>query len=115
MIVCDTTNVNTGEKNGIVHYLQSCFEENSLTPPQYVGCQHHVLDLILKHVMNELLGAKTVSPNISYEIFSDIITDFQNLKQNFQQSDKKIKIPNIKWRDDMQYLYDLKQYFKYYQ
>ncbi|XP_017470992.1 PREDICTED: uncharacterized protein LOC108362494 isoform X2 [Rhagoletis zephyria] len=109
MIVCDTTNVNTGKKNGIVHYLQSCFEEKCLTPPQYVGCQHHVLDLILKHVMNELLVAKAISPHIPYEIFSDLITDFQNLKQNFKQSGEKMKIPNIKWRDDMQYFFTIAQ------
>lgn len=91
------------------------FQEKSFSPPQYVGCQHHVLDLILKHVMNEMLVAKSTSPNISYDIFTELITEYENLKQNFKQSDIILEIHSIKWRDDMQYLYELGQAFKYYE
>ncbi|XP_054083953.1 uncharacterized protein LOC128920524 [Zeugodacus cucurbitae] len=72
MIVSDTTNVNTGVKSGVVRLLQNCFQEKHLSTPQYIGCQHHVLDLILKHVMNEVLGGKSTSPNISYDIFTEL-------------------------------------------
>lgn len=77
--------------------------------------QHHVLDLILKHVMNEMLVAKSTSPNISYDIFTELITKYENLKQNFKQSDIILEKHRIKWRDDMQYLFELGQAFKYYE
>lgn len=115
MIVSDTTNVNTGVKSGVVRLLQNCFKEKHLSPPQYIGCQHHVLDLILKHVMNELLSGKSTSPNISYDIFTELIMNYENLKQNYKQNEEKLTLRSIKWRDDMQFLYELGQYFKYYE
>lgn len=115
MIVSDTTNVNTGVKSGVVRLLQNCFKEKHLSPPQYIGCPHHVLDLILKHVMNELLSGKSTSPNISYDIFTELIMNYENLKQNYKQNEEKLTLRSIKWRDDMQFLYELGQYFKYYE
>ena len=46
MIVCDTMAVNTGRRNGIVARLKKGFEQKGLSSPQYVGCQHHILDLV---------------------------------------------------------------------
>ena len=55
MIIYDTTSINTGIHNGVVVSLQKKFKISSLPTPQYIGCQHYVLDLILRHVMDEFV------------------------------------------------------------
>ena len=69
MIVLDTTSVNTGKKNGVITQLQNHFTSLGLPQPQFIGCQHHILDLLLRHVMDELLGGKCTSPNIYHQIY----------------------------------------------
>lgn len=115
MVISDTTSVNTGHKNGVVKLLKDYYKSIDLPPPQYVGCQHHILDLILRHVMDELLDGKTSSPNISYNFVPELINNYVDLKANYIQNNEYLKIKNIKWRDDMQYLYELGSAFKYYQ
>ena len=44
MIISDTTAVNTGKKNGVIINIQKGRAEMSFTFPQFVSCQHHVLD-----------------------------------------------------------------------
>ena len=61
MIVADTTSVNTGRKSGVVVQLQKIFLEKTGCKPQFVSCQHHVLDRILRLVMDEELGSYTGS------------------------------------------------------
>ena len=51
MIICNTTSVN-GRKNGIAIRLQKEFENKGFQKPQYIGCQNHVLDLILRHLLD---------------------------------------------------------------
>lgn len=114
MIITDTTNVNTGRKSGVVTLLQNHYRSLSLPPPQYIGCQHHILDLILRHVMDEIFGAKTSSPNIEYTFVLEITNSYDCLRNSYVQNDGKIDIQNIKWRDDMQYLYELCISFRYY-
>ena len=48
MIVTGTTAVNIGRKNGIMVILQLQQKLLNLPVAQYVGCQYHVLDCILK-------------------------------------------------------------------
>lgn len=114
MIVSDTTSVNTGKKHGVVILLQNYFKSIDLPLPQYVGCQHHVLDLLLRHVMDKLLEGKSTSPNISYNFVSELINTYDQLKENYKQNETRIKVINIKWRDDMQYLHELGEAFRYY-
>ena len=54
--LCDTTAVNTGKFNGIVVKKQNEMETRGFTRPQYMGCQHHILDLILKHYKSTTLA-----------------------------------------------------------
>lgn len=46
-IVADTTSVNTGKKNGVVVRIQRKFTDKGFEAPQFVSCQHHVLDRTL--------------------------------------------------------------------
>lgn len=87
----------------------------SLDPPQYIGCQHHILDLLLRHVMDELLEGKSSSPNICYSFITELITNYEELKNNYKQEEEHIKAVNIKWRDDMQFLHELGKAFRYYE
>ena len=64
MIVTDTTNVSTRKRNRVVTLPQKHCKYLGLTEPQYAGCQHHELDLILIHFLNQEFAAKTSSPNI---------------------------------------------------
>ena len=57
VIICGATNTITGAKVGVV-YLKKEFITRRLEVPQYIGCQHHVLDLLLKHVWMKFLEAK---------------------------------------------------------
>ena len=66
MIVADTTNVNTGKKTGVVVRLQQMFEEKGHPKPKFISCQHHVLDRVLRVVMDDELHGSTKSPNIEY-------------------------------------------------
>lgn len=114
MIISDTTSVNTGKNGGVVRLLQDHVKSLSLPPPQYIGCQHHILDLILRHAMDEILGGKTSSPNIEYHFVPEIVNAYEHLIKNYKQNEERVELKNIKWRDDMQYLYELCVYFKYY-
>ena len=66
MIVADTTSVNTGKKSGVVDRLQRKFADKGISKPQFISCQHHILDRILRLVMDEELGGNTRSPNVEY-------------------------------------------------
>ena len=63
--------------------------------PQYIGCQHNVLDLVLRHSIDKILSGKTTSPNISYDFLQEVSDNYADLINNFQQKDVK-KVRNIK-------------------
>ena len=64
MIITDTTKVNTGRLGGVVEKLNNKFVSKSLIVPQYIGCQHHILDRVLRHVLNSFSPGQSKSPNI---------------------------------------------------
>ena len=49
MIVADTTAVNTGKQNVVVVKLQHKMSSPGFEKPQFISCQHRVLDLTIKH------------------------------------------------------------------
>lgn len=54
-----------------------------LPPPQYIGCKHHILDLVLKHVMDELIAGRTTSPKIGYDFVADLMENYEVLTTRF--------------------------------
>ena len=115
LIICDTTAVNTGKRNGIISCLQRRFMSMNLPIPQYIGCQHHILDRILKHVMDALLGGETRAPHLNYYFVDEIVLNYATLKDQFLQcNNSQLKLSAIGWRDDMQFLFELCQSFRYY-
>ena len=74
MIICDTTAINIGRLHGIVKLIQDDVLSKGFQKPQYNGCQHHVLDLLLKHIMNFLIQEPTSKPELNY-FFIDKLTE----------------------------------------
>ena len=113
LIVADTTSVNTGKKNGVVVILQRMFTEKHINKPQFISCQHHVLDRILRLVMDEELGSKTQLLNIEYPFVSQLLKEYEQLKTQF---DNRIEVilETSGWRDDMKFLFHLTRVFQFF-
>ena len=62
LIIAGTKNTNTGYKNVVVSLLQKACINLGFQPPQFIGCHHHVLDLLLKHVTNSVLTENAKFP-----------------------------------------------------
>lgn len=125
MIVCDTTATNTGRLNGVVVRLQRKFQDHGVDKPIYIGCQHHILDRILKHVFDQLFGECSTSPDINYPFVTNILQNYEHLRKvykteellNLKEEERRegeVKEENVGWRDDMKFLYQLIKVFKHY-
>lgn len=113
MIVADTTNVNTGRRNGIVFQLQRMFAQKNLEKPQFIGCQHHILDRVLRVVMDHELGGNNTSPNIEYPFIPELVKNYEQLKMNFKSGEEEIS-ETAGWRDDMKFLFHLTRVFRFF-
>ena len=84
MIICDTTSVNTGRKNGIVIRLQKKFENKGFQKHQYIGCQNHVLDLILRHLLDfNFPTASKKKTEINYSFVDYVLNDYEKLQNEY--------------------------------
>ena len=113
MIVTDTTNVNTGKKTEVVVQLQQMFEEKGHPKLKFISCQHHVLDRVLRVVMDDELHGSTKSPNIEYFFVQDLMSNYDKLKATFSNGKTEIKETGG-WRDDMKFLYHLTRVFRHF-
>jgi hypothetical protein len=113
MIVADTTSVNTGKKTGVVVRLHQMFEEKGYHKPKFISCQHHVLDRVLRVVMDDELQSSTKSPNVEYFFVQDLMSNYDKLKAAFNNGKTEIKETGG-WRDDMKFLYHLTRVFRHY-
>jgi len=115
MIISDTCNVNIGKKTGVVIQTQREFINRGYEAPQFIGCQHHVLDRILKLIMDELLESTTSNPNISYKFMDELLPNYARLVASYKQTTTDhCNTNNPGWRSDMKYLYELCQVFRYF-
>ena len=114
MIICDTTAVNTGRLNGIVVNIQNEMETRGFTKPQYLGCQHHILDLLLKHVLDHFVNCKSTSPGFDYKFVKDLTENYENLQKNYTYEAEPNHYINLGWRDDFKFLYELCEAFSYF-
>ena len=114
MIVSDTTAVNTGRKGGIVVKLQRAFQEKGFDEPQFIGCQHHIVDLVLRHVMDFFFPMKTTSPDINYKFIDEIINHYDELQSSYLGKAVVPKRENLGWRDDFKFLFELCEAYKCY-
>jgi len=116
LIICDTTSVNSGCKNGVVVRLQQHFESLGLMKPQYLGCQRHILDRILRILMDNTLMQSSKKPSINYPFVDQIIENYAVLQANYTQSNLSLDAEtNLGWRDDYKFLCHLCQVFQFYE
>ena len=62
MVVADTTNVNAGRKMLLVFNHKTLITEKKFQQPQFIGCQSHILDRVLRPVMDNNLGVNIHRP-----------------------------------------------------
>ena len=80
--------------------------------PQFVACQHYVLDLVLRHIMDFQLGGSTRSPQLPYDFINEIINNYKVLKANYEHDSELLLNENPGWRDDFRFLHQLCEAFK---
>ena len=115
MIVSDTTVANTGKGLGAVTLLQNHFEHIGQEKPVFIGCQHHILDTILKYVLNDHFGGTPTSPNFSYPFIARLTEEYAQLKQAFNNTGKLLKKTKCDWwRNDMAFLHHLISCYKFF-
>ena len=51
-IVCNIAAVNTGKENGVLVKFQKAMSEKGYEKPQFIACQHHILNLVLRHTID---------------------------------------------------------------
>lgn len=115
MIISDTTAVNTGKNNGVVKRLKNEFRKRGFLEPQFIGCQHHILDLILRHMMDFQFQTKTVSPNMNYGFIEQILNHYEELKELYMGQEVLDFSENLGWRDDFKFLFELCEAYKHHE
>ena len=115
IIVSDTTAANTGKCLGAVTRLQNHFEDIGQEKPVFIRCQHHILDTILQHVLNDHFGGTPTSPNLSYPIIARLTKEYAQLKEGLDNAGKLLKkIECDRWRNGMAFLHHLISCYKFF-
>ena len=99
--------MNTGRLNGVVVKIQNAMISRGFERPQYIGCQHHILDRILKHVLDYLIPYSLTKPTLHYEFVDDLVKNYDNLQQSYNPETKMEMVLNPGWRDDFKFHYEL--------
>lgn len=118
MIICDTTNVNTGCRNGVVKQIQQSILNFGFLKAQYIGCQHHVLDLLIRHVLDHAVDESSASPLLPYTFIKTIEKEYSSLQILYDEAATGVPETNGEnrgWRDDFRFLFELCQAFQHYQ
>jgi hypothetical protein len=115
MIISDTTAVNTGHQNGVVARLQRQCRQKGLDEPQFIGCQHYILDLVLRHLLDSLFPTDSRSPNINYQFIEDVLAGYDDLQISYSGKEKIPTRENPGWRDDFRFLFELCEAYNFYQ
>ena len=88
---------------------------NGYTSPQYIGCDRHVLDIILKHSMNEKLSMETTKRSLNYKFIDELKNSYEDLKTKHNSTAHPFKDTKCEdWRDDFGFLFHLSQCHKFY-
>ena len=80
--------------------------------PQFIACQHHIVDLFLRIIMDFQLGGSTRSPQLPYDFTNEITSNYKVLKAHYEHDSKLLLNENPGWRDDFRFLYQLCEAFK---
>ena len=115
IIVSDTNPANNEKHVGAVTLLQNYFENIGQEKPVFIGCQHHIFDTILKHVLNDHFGVTPTSPNLTYSFIARLTEEYAPLQEAFNNTGKLLKkIECDRWREDMAFLHHLISCYKFF-
>ena len=103
--------VNTGKENGVVVKFQKTMSEKGYEKPQFIACQHHILNLVLRHIMDFQLGGSIRSSQLPYNFINEITNSYKVLKANYEHDSELLSNENPGWRDDFRFLYQLCEAF----
>src|ERR1043165_6511867 len=81
--------------------------------PQYIGCQHHILDRIVKHVLDFFKPISSTKPILNYEFVGEVIKQYYVLQQSYKPESEMIAVQNPDWRGDFTFLYELCRAFRF--
>lgn len=88
--------------------------KKGLQKPQYIGCQHHILDRILRHVLDSLFDQPTTRPTINYSFVDILLKNYERLQKNYNATAVLDRSNNPAWRDDFKFLFELCHSVEYY-
>ena len=81
--------------------------------PKYIGCQHHILDTILRHVLNFYLNNRSTKPELEYDFIDQIEQQYEDLQNRYPGKEDIQRTDNPGWRSDFKFLYELCQSFRF--
>ena len=76
---------------------QRLFEGRGLERPQFIGWQQHILDRILRLVMDVEVVEITDSPNIAYEFVSKLVSHNDQLQAELKNGDDEMEDNFLKY------------------
>lgn len=81
MIFYVTTAVNTGQEYSVVARLQNQFTQKDLEKLQFIRCQHNILDLLLRHLIDSIFPTKSRRTTMNYQFIEYILGGYENLQK----------------------------------
>ena len=106
--------MNTGKLNDIVVNIQNERETRGFTRPKYLGRQHYIQGLILKHVLDHFVNYKSTALGFDCKFVKDLTKCNKNLQKNYTYEAEPNYYTNLEWRDDFKFLYELCEGFCYF-
>ena len=88
--------------------------EMGLEKPQFIGWQHHVLDRMVKHVLDFYICSKTTKSSLDFKFLEEITKHYIELQNSCTAEVQLVITNNPGWRDDFRFLYELCSAFRYY-
>ena len=85
-----------------------------LPKPQCIGCQHHILDRLLKHIIDFYVDGKSMKPTLNYEFVDELQEKYAQLQLQYVGQFEIPKSDNPGWRDDFKFLFDLCKVYRHY-
>lgn len=106
MIVYYTATAIHRRSIGAITRLQKHYVDTGLKKAVFIGWQHHIVDKIVKHVLNDHLVESTISLTRSYSFIITISQDEQ-VEIVFENAGKLLMVEQVRERGGMAFLYYL--------
>jgi len=75
--------------------------------PQYIGCQHHILDRILKHILDYFIPTNSTQPSLNCEFVNEVVKYYNTLQQSYKAETEMDIFTNPGLGDDFKFIFEL--------